>query len=361
MGSWYMTKFPGRVNYFSPKHPMLISIDARDELVEYCKKFVKYASNAYLNGLNIRLYTNIEHIYDFWRDNWWLCSHTVMPHGVIYTIDDGGKINIRDYYDGPMRNPDINAGGLYNPETKTAIILNNDYYGQTKPVALGIAADILEDQFGILSVHGASGAIDGKGFLLIAPTNTGKTTHSYGPAIYHPKGEFHQDDWIFVEFEDGKAIGRASERQFYMRTNSIENFPWLEPIFRTHKLENVKPDDPREKFLPPVPRVMIDPREILSREKVVNEIRIQKTFLLQRNPKSNVVATSLEPEEAVEILRNAPEQWYNNYLITYGERKERKRAELFRKLFEIAEPYLINIVAKVEDVRKIIIKITTSD
>lgn len=49
--------------------------------------------------------------------------------------------------------------------------------------------------------------------------------------------------------------------------------------------------------------------------------------------------------------------WYNNYLITCGKRKERKRAELFKKLFEIAEPYQINIVAPVETVRKIIMKI----
>ena len=339
---------------------MRISEDARDELVEHCKHFVRYVDNAYFDGLNIRLYTNIEHVYDFWRDNWWSYSHNVVPHGQVYTIDDGGKINLKDYYDGPMQNPDINTGGLYNTETKTAIILNQDYYGHTKPSALGIAADIFEDQYDILSVHGASGAIDSKGYLLIAPTNTGKTTHSYGPAIHHPGGEFHQDDWIFVEFEAGKAVGKASEKQFYMRTNSIENFPWLEPIFRTHKLENVKPDDPREKFLPPDPRVMIDPREILSPQKVVNEIRINKCFLLQRNPEESVVAKSLSPDEAVEILLNASEQFYNNYLTIYTERKIKKRAQLFKKLFEIAEPYQINIVANVETIRDIIIKITKS-
>ncbi len=360
MASWHITRFPGRVNYYSPKYPMRISVETRDELVAHCEKLAKYVDNAYFNGLNIRLYTNIEHIHDFWRENWWSYSHTVMPHGMVYTIDDGGETNIRDYYDGPMKNPDINAGGLYNTETKTAIVLNQDYYGHTKPSGLGIAADIFEDQFDILSVHGASGAIDGKGYLLIAPTNTGKTTHSYGPAIHHSGGEFHQDDWIFVEFEDGKAIGRASERQFYMRTNSIQNFPWLEDVFRKHKLENAKPDDPREKFLPPVPRVMIDPKEILSSEKVVNEIRINKCFLLKRDPTDNVVARSLDPDRAVEILRNAPEQFYNNYLTIYTERKIRKRAELFRRLFEIAEPYQINIVAKVETVRNIIVKITKS-
>jgi len=360
MCSFCITKFPGRVNYYSPKFPMIITEDSRDALVEYCKPFVRYVDNAYFDGLNIRLYTNIEHVYDFWRDNWWSYSHNVVPHGQVYTIDDGGKINLKDYYDGSMQNPEVNAGGLYNTETKTAIIFNQDYYGQTKPSALGIAADIFEDQYDILSVHGASGAIDGKGYLLIAPTNTGKTTHSYGPAIHHPGGEFHQDDWIFVEFEGGKAVGKASEKQFYMRTNSIENFPWLEKVFRTHKLENVKPDDPKEKFLPPDPRVMIDPKEILSPQKVANEIRINKCFLLERNPKENVVAKSLSSDEAVDVLLKAPEQFYNNYLTIYTERKIKKRAQLFRKLFEIAEPYQINIVAKVEAIRDIIIKITKS-
>lgn len=360
MAGWFETKFKGRVNYFEPRYPMEISIDQRDELVAYCEQFVKYVDDAYLNGLNIRLYTNMEHVHDFWCENWWPYSHTVMPHGLIYTIDDGGKINFRDFYNGPMEKPEVNTGGFYDRETKTAIIFNNDYYGQTKPVALGIAADILEDQFGMLSVHGASGAVSGRGFLLIAPTNAGKTTHSYGPAIHHPEGEFHQDDWIFVSFEGGKAFGYPSERKFYMRTNSIGNFPWLEPLFRENKLENVKPDDPTEKFLPSHPRVMIDPKLMLRPERVVSEIRISKTFLLKRDPEDNAVATSLDPDEAVEILRKAPEQWYNNYLICYGKRKEERRAELFRKLFEIAEPYQINIIADVETVRKIIIKITRS-
>jgi len=360
LNGWYQSRFNGRVNYFDPNHPMEISIDRRDELAAYCQQFVKYVDDAYFNGLNIRLYTNIDHVHDFWCENWWPYSHTVMPHGLVYTIDDGGKINFRDFYNGPLEKPEINAGGFYNIETKTALIFNNDYYGQTKPVGLGIAADILEDQFGILSVHGASGAVGGKGFLLIAPTNTGKTTHSYGPAIHHPEGEFHQDDWIFVRFESGKAFGYPSERKFYMRTNSIRNFPWLEPVFRKNKLENAKPDDPTEKFLPDHPRVMVDPSHILKPEKIVSEIRISKVFLLKREPEDNAVATSLEPDEAVEVLRKAPEQWYNNYLITYGERKEARRAQLFRKLFETAEPYQVNIIADVETVRKIIIKITRS-
>jgi len=145
-----------------------------------------------------------------------------------------------------------------------------------------------------------------------------------------------------------------------MRTNSMANYPWLEPIFRQNKLENVRPDDPREKFLPGVPRVMIDPRRIVKPEKLTDEIRIYKTFLLKRDPKDKMVAKSLEPEEAVEILRHAPEQWHNNYLTTFGSRKEQRRAELFKKLFERAEPYQLNCVASVEKVRSALVNIARS-
>jgi len=358
MNSWVEAKFRNRVRDYDES--MMVSMEKRDELVAYCEPFIQYADDACFNGLNIRLYTNMEHVHDFWCDNWWPYSPAVMPHGLVYVINDGGKIGSKDIYERPVPNPEVNAGGVYNPETRTAVILNTDYYGQTKSTALGLSADILEDQFDILSVHGASGAVNGRGYLLIGPTNAGKTTHSYGPVIHHPKGEFHQDDWIYVRFTNGKALGYASERRFYMRTNSMENFPWLEGIFRRSKLENVKPDDPKEKFLLSYPRVMIDPRHIVKPEKVVDEIRIQKTFLLKRDPKDRVVARTLSPEDAVEILRGAPEQWYNNYLISFGKRKEEKRAELFRRLFKIAEPYQINIVADVETVRNIIIKIVES-
>jgi len=355
--SFVHTKYPGRIREYDEN--MLISIKRRDQLVDYCQQFVKYESEASFGGIKIRLKTNIYHVYDFWVENWFTACPDMRSHAEIYTIDDGGKIPVEDIFEKPVDKPMINAGAVYNPEAKTTIVLNTDYYGETKPTSLSMAADILEDRFGVLSVHGASAAIDGKGYLLIGPTNAGKTTHSYGPIFYHPKGEFHQDDWIFVSFFAGKAFGYASERKFYMRTNSIENFPWLESTFRMNKLENVSPDAPKESFLPGLPRVMVDPKHIVSAEKVVNEIRIYKTFLLARDPKEKMVIRSLEPEEAVEILSNAPEKWYNNYLTTFGVRKDARRAELFKKLFEIAEPYLVNTIASVENVRNMIIRVAT--
>jgi len=355
--SWVETKFPGRIRPYN--EDMIISVKRRDELVSRLREKTMYISDASFNGLKLRLYSNIDHVFDFWRENWFPACPSVRPHGLVYSMEDP-ELTSADLYEKPVEKPEINAGAVYNPETHTLIVVNNDYYGETKPTSLGLAADILEDCFGVLSVHGASAAIEGKGYLLIGPTNAGKTTHSYGPVIFHPKGEFHQDDWIFVNFEEERAIGYASEKQFYMRTNCIANYPWLEEEFRRSKLENVSPDALREDFLPPFPRVMIDPRRIVTPEKVVDQIRILKTILLKRDPEDKRVVRSLDPEEAVEVLREAPEQWHNNYLITFGGRKERRRAELFKKLFERAEPYQLNTTASVETARNLLIKIVLS-
>jgi len=349
---WYMSKYPGRIRQYN--ETMNISIERRDELVQYCQEFVTDTVDASLDGIHVRLYTNMPHVKLFYSLNWWLTDPSRVPHGQVYAVDDGGKIKTEKIFEKKVAKPEINAGAVYNSDTKTLIVFNNDYYGEVKPGTLSIAADIFEDQFGILSVHGASAAIDGKGYLLIGPTNAGKTTHSYGPAIEHPRGEFHQDDWIFVHFGSDKAVGHSSEKWFYMRTNAMENYPWLEQIFRQCELENVRNDDPREKFLPSEPRVMVDPRRILRPERVVDEIRIYNCFLLKRDPNDSMVLRSMEPDEAVDFLSRAPEKWYNNYLTTFGERKDRRRAELFKKLFKIAPPYLLNIVAPVDKVRNLI-------
>jgi hypothetical protein len=349
---YHLTKYPGRIRPYDPT--MNISVERRDELVEYCNQFVTDTVDASLDGIHIRLYTNMAHTKNYFSLNWWMADPLRIPHGQVYAIDDGGKIPTERIFERAVAKPDVNAGAAYNPETKTLIVINNDYYGEVKPGSLAIAADIFEDQFEVLSIHGASASIDGKGYLLIGPTNAGKTTNSYGPAMEHPKGEFHQDDWIFVHFASDKAMGHASERWYYMRTNAMGNYPWLEPIFRQSDLENVKGDDPRESFLPSEPRVMVNPRRIMKPEKIVEEIRIHTCFLLKRDPKDNMVLRSMEPDEAVDFLSRAPEKWYNNYLTTFGERKDKRRAELFKRLFRIAPPYMLNIVAPIDKIRSLL-------
>jgi hypothetical protein len=86
---------------------------------------------------------------------------------------------------------------LYDTLSKTAFLINVDYYGWVKSIALSIAGDILEDGHGINSVHGACVDLDGRGVCLIAPSGTDKTTHTYG--LLRLNGvRVISDDWFFV-------------------------------------------------------------------------------------------------------------------------------------------------------------------
>ena len=119
---------------------------------------------ANLNGVVEELITNSEHQADFWTNNWWSADKKVLPHARIYSA-----IGV----DG------LEPSAYYCPELHTALFLNTEYYGQCKSWALGMAAAILEKNFNTLSIHGATALYKGKGVVIIAPTGTGKTTHSF--------------------------------------------------------------------------------------------------------------------------------------------------------------------------------------
>ena len=112
---------------------------------------------------------------------------------------------------------------FYDPLSKTAFLINIDYYGWVKSIALSVASDILEDNHGINSVHGACVDIEGKGVCLIAPSGTGKTTHTYG--LLRLKGiRVVSDDWFFVRLMGQQALAFASEKNFYIRADIADNW-----------------------------------------------------------------------------------------------------------------------------------------
>ncbi|MCK5235629.1 MAG: pyridoxal phosphate-dependent aminotransferase, partial [Deltaproteobacteria bacterium] len=225
----HMTDVKGRVA--SSKE---ISVEERNELVALAQKKLDdnpeiYHWTANIHGIAIKLHTNSYHLYDFWVENWFAGprTHTILPHGLIYAVNGVEGHEPHAYY---------------NHETRTAIFINTEYYGQCKSWALGIAADILETQHDMHSIHGSCAVVYGKGIVIIAPTGTGKSTHTWG-LMQLPDGKIHSDDWIFVRYKKGIALADISERKFYLRTDMVKDFPNLEPLLRRSKCENVENDD----------------------------------------------------------------------------------------------------------------------
>ncbi|MBF8303918.1 MAG: hypothetical protein HW399_293 [Dehalococcoidia bacterium] len=320
-----------------------------------------YSWNANINGVIIRLITNNYHLADFWIDNWFPTPlEGVEPHGCIFAVTGI---------------PDQPPFAYYCSETKTAVMLNSDYYGQVKSWALGIVADIMEMQHNIHSLHAAVVDIGGCGITLIAPTGTGKSTHSYGLTLNVPSARLHSDDWCYVDYvggtTQGRAIARISERKFYIRTDLAGGFPRLAELFDRSKLENVG-----ESYTDvPNSRAILDPIWVGGPEHFVHTTRIQGVVLLRRD-KVSPPEVQLEAEDAINILKKGEftilpgsgpeadwgkiktEPFYNPYLLVRNESRTQLQVDFFRRLFQYARCYILNTgVETVEESRTRILRI----
>lgn len=342
----------------------IISRHERDRLVTIAEKSLgneSYGWKASIDGFCMQLFTNSPHLNEFWMENWFSMARETKSHGRIYAVLE----------------PSFNKGkphAFYNPETKTAIVFNTEYYGQVKSWALGITCDIAEDQHDIHSIHGSCIEINGNGIVLIAPTGTGKSTHSY--ALLQKEGaRLHSDDWIYVRFiggRRGRVSADISERKFYIRTNIVAVFPEIRSLLEKCKLENVEKSAKSEieelkrkgvntseielKSKDPYiaheySRAMLDPLWISGPEKFVDTTRIRKVLLLRRERTDPVLVKRLNDEEAVEYLTTQPEQFLNPYLIVKTNEKVEIRKNFFRRLFKFAPCYLINTIEPVSIVQ----------
>jgi hypothetical protein len=343
----------------------IVGKNERDELVARAERVLGNEGlgwKASIDGFCMQLFTNSNHLDEFWRENWFSMPREVKSHGRLYAVLD----------------PTFEEGkpqAFYNPDTKTAVIFNTEYYGQVKSWALGVACDIAEDQHDIHSIHGSCVEVDGKGIVLIAPTGTGKSTHSY--ALLNMEGaRLHSDDWVYVRFiggEKGRASADISERKFYIRTNIARVFPEIRPLLDRCKLENVIPlsSEEAEKLRSQgmsgdeirilasdhyvaheYSRAMLDPLWIAGPEKFVDTTRAMKVILLKRDKNDPEIARRLEIEEAVQYLVAQPEQFLNPYLIVKTDEKVEVRKRFFRRLFKLAPCYLVNTASDVKTVQQ---------
>lgn len=363
----YTTATRGRVEI------NIVAKHERDELVARAETVLGHESmgwKASIDGFCMQLFTNSNHLDEFWRENWFSMPREIKSHGRIYAVLDPAFREGKPY-------------AFYNPETKTAIIFNTEYYGQIKSWALGISCDIAEDQHDIHSIHGSCVEVNGKGIVLIAPTGTGKSTHSY--ALLNMEGaRLHSDDWVYVRFiggEKGRASADISERKFYIRTNIARVFPEVRPLLDRSKLENVGSLTPEEakqlrangvsddeiRTLASDPfiaheysRAMLDPLWIAGPDKFVDTTRVMKVVLLKRDRNDPELSRRLEIEEAVQYLVAQPEQFLNPYLIVKTEEKVEVRKQFFRRLFNLAPCYLVNTASDVQTVQQRIREIVSS-
>ncbi len=318
-----------------------ISLDERNELVRLAEMYMGheiYVWNANINGIVVQLRTNDPHLDDFYRENWFPAGgveheHITRPHGVIYAVTDV-----------PERKP----RACYHVETKTAMVFNNKSYEIVRSIALGIACDVSEEQKDMHFIRGSLVDVNGEGVVITADRNAGKTTHTF--LLLELEGaRIHSNDWIYIEHlggERGRVSTLVSERKFLVK-------------------KSVTKISARVKQLAPKCKkgdgyIVLDPWWIGGQEKFLDTTRIKVIFFLQKRPKENWVCTRLSQREALNLLKTAPDPFFNPHWIVRSEDRMALQTSFFQDVLQFVACYRVNTCASILDVQKRIREIIRS-
>ena len=300
----------------------LFSIKDKGALMEKYVERLLYEERADIYGCCIKLLTDSKYVKERWEENFYPMSAHVRSHGRIIVVEEKNE----------------KQRVLYDPLSKTAFLINVDYYGWVKSIALSIASDILEDGHGINSVHGACVDLDGQGVCLIAPSGTGKTTHTYG--LLRLNGvRVISDDWFFVRFMAEQAVAFSSEKNSYIQADIAE--VWGE----YKKLVDKAEFDSKG-------RAVVNVRWVVGKGKVLPMTTLKKAILLKRDPQDKTIVSRLSLDEATSYIESV--DFCNPHMLVKDERKMNLRRQFFKEFFTPLETYVVNTSAPVLEAHRTI-------
>ncbi|MCL2712327.1 MAG: hypothetical protein FWD37_03515 [Methanomassiliicoccaceae archaeon] len=299
----------------------LIDMERTHELYDRYTPLPFYSSKADIYGICVKLYTTDKSVLDSWSDNFYSMSSNVRSHAKVICVDD----------------PEMGMEVLYNIETRSAFLYNFDYYGWIKSIALAIASDILEDSRTANHVHGAAFDIKGHGVTLIAPSRTGKTTHSWG-LLRVDGARLITDDWYFVKNEKGTPLAICSERNCYIDADIGDVWEEYRSLVGRTRFD--------EKG-----RGIANIRWITGPGSVIPMTTIRHVIMLRRDPNACSVET-LDADGAWEYMRT--NDLCNPHQMIRNEMKMKMREEFFRKFFSNSEITLVNTTGTPGETQRII-------
>lgn len=301
----------------------LISIEENETLTGRYLPQVRYEIKSEIYGCCIKLLCEDHTLRDTWEDNFYSMSQNIRSHGRLFVVHD----------------PSCPADTvLFDPQTKTVFLLNVRYYGWIKSIALSLAGDILEDNHGIWSIHGACVDIDGKGLCLVGASGSGKTTHTYG-LLTNPRTRVISDDWFFYRVYGEDILAYGSEKNFYVQEELAtiwKEFGGLVPgnIYDADK------------------RAVADVRWVIGKGRILPLTTLRTLIILKRDPADPTTAESLNPETALQIC--AKNNYFNPHLLVNSPFKARLRNRYVSDLLNRTQCYRVNTTGTPEETQKLI-------
>ncbi len=334
--------------------------ERRNALVAEVETFLPFDHyrewNANVAGLVIQLRTNAPHLYELFVENFFPAEleADIEPHAVLYAVEGVKGREPHAYYD---------------PETRTALLVNCDDYRRLRTLALGTAADISERIGDAHTVRGMSLDCRGSGLLLLGPAGTMKTELTFG--LLKEKGvKLHGIDLTFLRYGGGQAVADMPERKFFFPTRNVTVEPALEDaLARSLCLDVVtRREDCRntscelaggecllEKgapwclFASKDSHALLDPFWIGGREKHARRTVLDRVVILSPETGSGH-PESLAPDEAVRTLESLStttgaggHPFLNPFLLDDSEDRLSFQRRSFLRLFDLAGAYLFRV------------------
>lgn len=290
----------------------LISPEEKDRLFEFYEPRLLYTAKAGIYGCCIKLLTELELVKNKWEDNFYSMSETTRSHGRLIVVNE----------------PNQPLTVKYDPYTKTAFLINVDYYGWVKSIALAVAGDVLEDEHRIYSVHGAAIDIGCLGVSIIAPSGTGKTTHSWGLLLIK-NARLISDDWYFVRLSSQLPLAFGSEKNTYIQAELGKIWNAYEPLVGKAQFDQRG-------------RAIVNIRWIVGNGGVIPMATLHKIILLKRDQSDKNIVTPLDSNTAITFMLER--DFCNPHQLVKDNRKIELRKNFFQNLFSQTEVYLVNTI-----------------
>jgi hypothetical protein len=288
----------------------IITPEEKDRLYQKYEPRFLYTNKAEIYGCCVKLLTELDHVNEQWEDNFYSMSEYIRSHGRFVVLEEANE---------PM-------SIKYDPYTKTAFLINVDYYGWIKSIALALAGDILEDEHRIYSVHGAAIDVGHMGVSIIGPSGTGKTTHSWG-LLRTSVARLVSDDWYFVRLSNREPLAFGSEKNCYIEADIGKIWNEYERLIDKAKFDRKG-------------RAVVNVRWIVGNGGVVPMTTMKSIILLKRDFQDGNIVTPQTADEAVEYL--LAHDFCNPHQLVRDGRKTELRKDFFRRYFEKTDVYLVN-------------------
>jgi hypothetical protein len=305
----------------------LIPIQRKETLVNRFGAHAQYEVKSDIYGCCIKLLTDTQSFATRWGESFYFMSQNVRSHGRLYVVNEPAEEKNAAYYD---------------PQSKTAFLLNCDYYGWIKSLALSVAGDVLEDEHDIYSIHGACLDVNGQGVCILGESGAGKTTHTYG-LLRRPEVRVVSDDWFYARVYGRDILAYSSEKNFYIRADLAKiwnEFGWL--------VERAELDGKG--------RAVVDLRLAIGKGRILPLTTLRKLIILKRGASDPEFVRELTAAQALALLER--NNYFNPHLLVLTPFKRRLRNRFFGALLGRVAAYEVNTTEQPEQsqtrIRKIV-------